>query len=144
MVQRDVDVTALGVIVAADIVSDPSVFRRVRGPCVVAIAWRFGKRHLAQFNDKRVAARRVCGMLFAGGRLGDAELHMRRIRIEPATATNRHGANAPHCVCDIRRRVSAEGDKVGHRDRLVFEADNLHLHRCRICLHPERDARLEP
>lgn len=77
MVQRDVNVAALGVIVAADVMGDPRVFRRVRGPGIVAIAWRFRERHLAQLNDKRVAARRVCAMLFAGGRLGDAELHMR-------------------------------------------------------------------
>lgn len=73
-------------------------------------------------------------------RLRDAELDMRRVKLRTATAANRHRPDAANGVDNIASRLAAERDKVGHECRLIFQADDLHLDRRRVGLHPERDA----
>lgn len=143
MVQCHVDVAVLRVVIAADVVSDPRIFWRIGGPGDAAIARRFGKRAFAQLNDKRVASGWIGRVVSVGCCLGDAKLYMRRVKLGAATAAHRHGPHAANGVDDVASRLAAERDKVGHECRLIFQADDLHLDRRSVGLHPERDSRLQ-
>ena len=142
--QRHVNVAVFDVVMTADVVSDPRVFRRIGSPVFALIARRFGESHLAQLDDERVAGRRIVRMLFAGCRLGHPKLHMRRIGIEPVSAAKWHGANPSNRVDDVGGSVTTERDEIRHAVRLVFEAVNLHFAGSRVRLHPKRDAGLKP
>jgi len=141
--QCHVNVAVLSVVIAADVVSYPRVFRRVRSPGDAAIARRFGKRSFPQLNDKRVASAGIGRVVRVCRRFRDAELNMRRVKLGAATAAHRHGPHAANGVDDVASRLAAERDKVGHECRLIFQADDLHLDRRSVGLHPERDSRLQ-
>lgn len=80
MVQRYIDIAVLRVVIAADVVSDPSVFWLVWSPSKGTFSRRFGKRSLAEFYDERVAVRRIVWIIIVSCSFGHPEMYVWRIR----------------------------------------------------------------